>query len=156
MLSMKKLILFLFISVAAATIARGQSDLPIMGDISAIKGLTKVYVAGATSDERKIIVEAFKREKKNIPFVIVGDPSEAEFFMNFGELTRQVVATMGRGAYQERDELEVYLYNSEKKKVIVFADTETLDRTSGMNFSAPNSWNLTRNFFKAYKKAMKL
>jgi hypothetical protein len=149
--------LFLPICILLFTVsAFGQSDLPIIGEISQLQGMTKVYIAGATSDERKIVLTAFKKEQKKIPFVVVGDPDEAEFFMNFGELSRQVVANNRSGAYQERDELEVYFYNKDKKKVIVFTDTETLDRTSsGFNFSFPNSFNLTRNFFKAYNKKPK-
>lgn len=138
--------------LAAVSFALGQSDLPIIGDITQIKELTKVYIAGATSDERKVILEAFKRDKKQ-PFVVVGDPAEAELFMNFGELSRQVDSRMNQRAYQERDELEVYYYNKDKKKVIVFTDTETLDVSNGLTLSAPNSWNLTRNFFKAFRKA---
>lgn len=139
-------------------IAQGNDptkDLPIIGDISAIQGMTKVYIAGATSDERKIVLKAFDSEKKKVPFVVVGDPTEAEIFMNFGELTRLADSTPSRRDYQERDELEVYFYNKDKRKVIVFTDTETLDVKNGMSFSYPNSWNLTKNFFKAYNKMLK-
>lgn len=132
-----------------------RKDLPIIGDVSAIHGLTKVYIAGATSDERKIVLKAFDSEKKKVPFVVVGDPAEAEIFMNFGELTRMADSTPFRRDYQERDELEVYIYDREKRKVIVFTDTETLDAKNSMSFSFPNSWNLTKNFFKAYNKMLK-
>lgn len=153
---MKKNILLTSITCFVLTLAaHGQADLPIFGDVSQIKGMTKVYIAGATSDERKIVLDLFKREQKKVPFVVVGDPAEAEFFMNFGELTRMADSTPLSRDYQERDELEVYFYNADKKKVIVFTDTETLDVKNGISFSAPNSWNLTRNFFKAYQKMLK-
>jgi hypothetical protein len=86
---------------------------------------------------------------------VVGNPDEAEIFMNFGELTRMADSNRNRRDYQERDELEVFYYNKDKRKVIVFTDTETLDVTNGITFSAPNSWNLTRNFIKAYSKKPK-
>lgn len=148
----------LVLVLGVASYAQGveaTKDLPIIGEISAIEGRTKVYIAGATSDERKIIIKAFEGEKKKIPFVIVGDPDEAELFMNFGELTRMADSTPFRRDYQERDELEVFYYNTNKRKVIVFTDTETLDVKNGMSFSYPNSWNLTKNFFKAYNKMLK-
>lgn len=157
---MKKIVLTLGLVLAAIANGSAQNpdpskELPIVGEISSIVGMTKIYIAGATSDERKIILKAFNSEKKKVPFVVVGYPAEAELFMNFGELSRMVDSTPFRRDYQERDELEVYYYNSEKKKVIVFTDTETLDVTNGMSFSYPNSWNLTKNFFKAYKKMLK-
>lgn len=129
--------------------------MPIMADMSTIEGKTKVYIAGATSDERKIVVNCFDRNKKKVPFVIVGDPAEAELFMNFGELTRMADSTPFRRDYQERDELEVFFFREDKKKVIVFTDTETLDAKNGLSLSFPNSWNLTNNFFKAYQKMLK-
>ena len=148
----------LFLATASVCLGQGPDptkDFPIIGDVSAIRGMTKVYVAGATSDERKIVLKAFDSEKKKLPFLVVGDPAEAEIFMNFGELTRMADSTLFRRDYQERDELEVYIYNADKRKVIVFTDTETLDVNNGMSFSFPNSWNLTKNFFKAYKKMEK-
>jgi hypothetical protein len=148
-------IVFITLLVTLSTFAQSPEDLPIIGDVGMIKGRTKVYIAGATSDERKIVLKAFDREKKKVPFVVVGDPAEAQIFMNFGELTRMADSTPRRRDYQERDELEVYFFNDAKKKVIVFTDTETLDVTNGFSLSFPNSWNLTQNFFKAFKKAVK-
>ncbi|MEQ1605688.1 MAG: hypothetical protein ABL999_12550 [Pyrinomonadaceae bacterium] len=152
---MKKLLPFFLLIFPILTVAQTPVDLPIMGEVSQIVGKTKIYVAGATSDERKIIIKAFDSEKKKIPFVIVGDPAEAELFMNFGELTRMTNNTAFNRNYQERDELEVYYINDDKKKVIVFTDTETLDASGGLILSFPNSWNLTKNFFKAYNKMLK-
>jgi hypothetical protein len=156
---MKKLVpFFMCLLIVKAVMAQTPEDIakmPILGNVSDIQGLTKVYVLGATSDERKIVLQAFKREGKKLPFVIVNDPSEAEFFMNFGELSRQTDNTAFHRNYEQRDEVEVYYFNKDKKKVIVFTDTETLNASNGMSFSAPNSYNLTRNFFKAYKKIQK-
>lgn len=139
--------------LALAWFAAGQ-DLPVMGDISALQGKTKVYIQNATSDERKLILRVFKNEAKKVPFVVVGDPDEAEIFMNFGELTRMTDNTAFNRKYQERDELEVYYYDERKRRVIVFTDTETLDASNGLTLSYPNSYNLTRNFFKAYRKSL--
>ena len=139
--------------VVTVSFAQNSTDKPIYGEVSALRGMTKVYVEGATSDERKLILDQFKRDKT---FSVVGDPSDAEFFISFGELTRMAVAAGIRPStqYQERDEAEAY-YVKDGKKVIVWQDTETLDVSNGFSFSFPNSVNLTRNFIKAYKKALK-
>ena len=149
-------ILFLFVllvSTAGFSLAQTTQEKPVFGEISALRGMKKVYVEGATSDERKLILGQFKKDKT---FTVVGDPSEADFFMTFGELTRMAVAGGLRPstAYQERDEAEVY-YLKDGKRIIVWQDTETLDVSNGFTFSFPNSVNLTRNFLKAYKKALK-
>lgn len=148
------LAMYFFSLHAPAQSLEQLKELPIMGDISEIKTFTKIYLMGATSDDRKMILEYFKRDKKS-PFKVVADPADAEIFMNFAELSRQAVANNRSSAQQQRSELEVFYYNKDKRKVIVFTDTETLDVSNGFTFSAPNSWNLTRNFMKAYDKMMK-
>lgn len=138
---MKTLLLILFLCLSAFA----QSDLPVIGELKDIAGFTKVYVATDEADSRKLILEAFKREKR---FTVVNDPTDAQFFFEVKPLT----VLVNSREYQQRHEGKAYIVK-DGKKIIVWSDTETYYRSGGMSFDFPNEFNLARNLHKALKKA---
>ena len=72
-MSHMKCALLLIIILSTITLAQ---DRPVYGEVSQLKGMTKVYVEGATSDERKMVLAQFKKDKT---FTVVGRSGDAEF-----------------------------------------------------------------------------
>ncbi len=75
---MKKLLpvfILMFASFAAA-----QSELPEIGTLADVRGLTKVYVATEEGRDRKWILKEFKKYKQ---LEIVNRPQDAQLFMEY-------------------------------------------------------------------------
>ncbi len=94
----------------------GQSDLPIISTISDLKNLKKVYIVTESTQDRKFILLALKKKKSSLE--IVNDPKDAEFFLEFKQLSRQDKKVLIGSQYTETGEMTAYFYNSDKKKVI--------------------------------------
>lgn len=140
---MKTLLLIL----ALAFCAFGQSDLPIIGQISDIKNFKKVYLVIESTEDRKMILLALKKKKSTLE--VVGDPKDADFFLEFKTLARQDKKVLIGSQYTETGEMHAYFYNSEKKKVVAWSESKLYYESSGLQVESPNSYVLTRKFVNA-------
>ena len=132
-----------------------QTSLPSYGSIDAIKSSTRVYVASENQDSRKRIVKALS---KNRDLVVVGSPDEAQFFIEYSELGRDVAVTGERTKErQERGQLLAFILGPDKQKIIVWSESRSRETEDflGMNMydSGRNESELTNKFLKALKKA---
>lgn len=128
-------------------------NLPTYGDINGLRGLSKVYVASDNEDSRKRIVKILDKKLQ-----VVDSPNNAEFFVEFAELSREAVSTAVRkNDRQERSQMRVYILDLNKQKIIVWADTRSRETEHylGMKMydSGRNESELTKKFLKALKKA---
>lgn len=125
-----------------------QTDLPEYGDLSELKGKQKVYVAADEQASRNYIVKMLQKD-----FTVVNSPEEAEFFL----LYEVKASTESRGrqpSHYKRSEMVAYTL-ADKRKRILWSEDETWEQRGRMAYSAPNEYNLTKNFLKALKKALK-
>ena len=128
---------FLLIALLAPP-AFAQSDLPTIGTLDEIKGKTKFYVVANTDDRDKIV----KVLKKRPELVVVGEPDDAEFFIEYRETSRdeKMMMTMARG------QMDVYVIR-EKKKVIAWTDS-----ASGGGFKSAVAGELAGKLENALKE----
>lgn len=136
---MKIYILTLIVMLAFSTISFGQTDLPIIGSISDIKGLSKVYIV-ADNESRKAILKQFEKQKV---LSIVEKPDDAEFFIEYKTLSRQPFTT---GGTTETGQVDVFIYR-EKKKVIAWSES-----TTGGGFKGDTANRLIKKFLKILQK----
>lgn len=127
-----------------------QTELPEYGDIAELQDKQKVYVASEEQASRKYIVNLLKKN-----FTIVDSPEEAEFFL----LYEVKASTESRGlqrSHYKRSEMMAYTLTDKGRKRILWSEDETSEQRGRMMYSAPNEYNLTKNFLKALKKAKAL
>lgn len=132
-----------------------QADLRTYGSIDAIKSFSRVYVASDNEESRKRII---KELSKNRNLVVVDSPDEAEFFIEYSELGREVAVTGGRTKErEERSQMLVFVIGSDKRKIIAWSESRSRDTEEflGMKMfdSGKNESELTKKFLKALKKA---
>jgi hypothetical protein len=150
---MKTLILFL---LALTTIgAAAQTDLPTYGTIDQIKTLTKVYVASDNGDSRQRIIKALGKDKS---LQVVNSPDEAQFFIEYGELSREAVVTGSQTKErQQRNQMRVFVLGADKRRTIVWSETDSRETEHFMGMkmydSGRSESELTGKFLKAVKKA---
>lgn len=153
---MKPLILLLF--ALSTTSAAAQTDLPTYGTIDQIKNFTKVYVASDNDDSRKRIIKALGKDSS---IVVVNSPDDAQFFIEYGELSREAVVT---GIFtnqtkerQQRNQMRVFVFSADKRKTVVWSETDSRETEHflGMKMydSGRSESDLTKKFLKALKKA---
>lgn len=135
--------LFLLFTFAAV----GQSELPVIGKIDDIKSFRKVYIAADSTKDRELILKALKKKKAKLE--VVGDPKDAEFFLEFKTLSRQNKTELVGGSYTENGEMTAYYYSADKKKTIAWSETKLYYEASGMMVESPNSYALARRFVNA-------
>jgi hypothetical protein len=121
-------------------------QLPEYGDIAELKDKQRVYVASSEQQSRKYIVNLLKKN-----YIVVGSPDEAEFFLAY-EVKSSTEARGRQRSHYLRSEMIAYTLNGDRKRIL-WSDDETYEESRGFSFSAPNEFNLTRNFLKAVKKA---
>lgn len=150
---MKSLIL------AALCLLLPQSkDLPTYGSIDSIKHSSRVYVASDNEDSRKRIIKALG---KDASLVVVNSPEDAQFFIEYGELSREAVATgvtmTMTKERQQRNQMRVFMDGADKRKVIVWSDTDSRETEHFMGMkmydSGRSESELVKKFLKALKKA---
>lgn len=112
------------------------AQLPDRGNIGDIKGMSKVYVF-ADGDYYKAIV-------KNVKFVQVDRPEDAEFFLEYKTLSRTISGPTNMSL--ETGELMAYTYK-DKRKVIAWSDSLTAG-----GFKGDAAGKLARRFMKANKQ----
>ena len=149
-----KLLLLTCLLLAFVKLTPAQDSLPIIGSPADLNGMTKAYVIADNTDDRKLIVATLKRDKKT-GIEVVGDPAEAQFFLEYHELSRENTSRVRTTELQYRSEMRAYFKREDGKTVEVWSDTETYNQTGGLSFDRPNAVNLALNFLKELKKARK-
>ena len=122
--------------------AFGQEELPQRGNLSDIISSTKCYI-NANEDDREKILNLIS---KNTSWTTVSDPEDADFFIEYKELSRdeKMYATFARG------QMDVYTFKDDKK-VVVWSRVET-----GGGYKSDVPGKLVKKFvkdFEKYKKA---
>jgi hypothetical protein len=89
---------------------------------------------------------------------VVNSPDDAQFFIEFSELSREAVVTEDRTKErQQRSQMLAYVIGSDKRKVIVWSDNRSRETEHfiGMKMydSGRNESELTNKLLKALKKA---
>lgn len=133
----------------------GQQNLPTYDTIERIKTYARVYVASDNQDSRKRIIKALGKDKA---LETVNSPDDAQFFIEYSELGRDVAVSGERTRErQERGQMIVFVIGSDKRKVIVWSANRSRDTEQflGMKMydSGRNESELTSRFLKALKKA---
>lgn len=126
-----------------------QTELPEYGDITELKDKQHVYVASEEQASRKYIVNLLKKN-----FIVVNSPEEAEFFLTY-EVKASTESRGRQPSHYIRSEMVAYTLRAQRKRIL-WSDDETWEQSRGFSFSAPNEYNLTKNFLKALKKAKAL
>lgn len=126
-----------------------QTELPEYGDINELKDKQRVYVASEEQASRKYIVNLLKKN-----FTIVNSPEEAEFFLVY-EVKASTESRGRQRSHYKRSEMTAYTLKGERRRIL-WSDDETFEQSGWMATSAPNEYNLTKNFLKALKKAKAL
>lgn len=148
---MKVLILIL----ALCFLAIAQEKLPAYGEIKQISGLHCVYVVSENEDSRKRISKALSKH-----FEVVNSPEQAEFFIEYSELSREAVSTSDRmNQRQQRSQMRAYVIGADARKIIIWSDNRShnTEHFLGMKMydSGRNESELTGKFLKALKKSRK-
>jgi hypothetical protein len=131
-----------------------QIDLPSYGSIDTIKSLSRVFVASDNEDSRKRVIKSLEKDKN---LQVVNSPDEAQFFLEYSELSREVAVTGSRNKErQQRNQMIVYVLGSDKRKTIVWSETRSRETENCMGMkmydSGRNESELTGKFLKALKK----
>lgn len=157
---MKTLILALLLLSFPADIVGQQtapSDLPTYATIDAIRSLSRVYVASDNEDSRKRIIKALSKDKT---LEVVNSPHEAQFFIEYSELSREVSTVERTKERQERSQMIAFVIGSDKQKIIVWSENRSRDTEHflGMKMydSGHNESELINKFLKALKRARKV
>ena len=137
--AMKIYILTLIVVLAFSAISFGQTELPIIGSISDIDGLSKVYLV-ADNESRKAIIKQFQKQKV---LYLVEKPDDAQFFIEYKTISRQ---PFDIGGTTETGQMDVFIYR-EKKKVIAWSES-----TTGGGFKGDTANRLIKKFLKALNK----
>lgn len=132
-----------------------QSTLPTYGSLDVIKHYSRVYVAADNEDSRKRIIKALGKDRN---LEVVNSPDNAQFFIEYSELSREVAVTGDRNKErQQRSQMVAFVIDSDKRKTIVWSENGSRDTEHflGMKMydSGRNESELTSKFLKALKKA---
>lgn len=152
-----KILLLTLALLSLAPLALAQTGLPTYGQLADIKGARKVYVTSENEDSRKRVIKAIEKDKT---LEVVGAPEDAQFFVEFGELSREATTTGITGNIKEREQrnqMRVYTMKPDGRKTIVWSDTlaRQTEHFMGMKMydSGRGESELTKKFLKELKKA---
>lgn len=124
----------LFTSVVFA-----QESLPVYGNMSDLRGMTKVYLATESTQIRKYVLDELK---KNKTLEVVNSPDVAQFFLECKETGQTVI---GGSLIKEIKTFEMTAYTLiDKHRRIAWSGTKN-------SLRYPPSM-LTRDFLKELKK----
>lgn len=145
----------LVLTLACALTASAQQTLPSYDAIDRIKDHTRVYVASQNEDSRKRIIKALAKDKA---LQVVNSPDDAQFFIEYSELGREVAVSGERTKErQERSQMTAFVIGSDKRKIIVWSENRSRDTEHflGMQMydSGHNEPELTKRFLRALKKS---
>jgi hypothetical protein len=132
-----------------------STELPTYGTIEQIKNHRRVYLGSENEDSRKRIIKALGKDQN---LEVVNSPDEAQFFIEYTELSREAVVTGSRTKErQQRSQMLAYVFGPDKRKIIVWSDNRSRETENflGMKMydSGRNESELTNKFLKALKKA---
>jgi hypothetical protein len=134
-----------------------QTGLPTYGQLADIKDARKVYVTSENEDSRRRVIKALGKDKT---LEVVDAPEAAQFFVEFGELSREATTTGTTGSIKEREtrnQMRVYTVKPDGRKIIVWSDTlaRQTEHMFGMKMydSGRGESELTKKFLKELKKA---
>lgn len=132
-----------------------QSDFPTYGSIEQIKHHSRVYVTSDNEDSRKRVIKALSKDSN---LVVINSPDEAQFFIEYSELSREATVTGERNKErQQRSQMRVFVFSPDKSRVVVWSETGSRETEHflGMKMydSGRNESELTNKFLKALKKA---
>ena len=140
--------------LACAATSAAQKELPSYGTIDQIKSFARVYVASDNEDARKRVIKALSKDKT---LEVVNSPGEAQFFIEYSEIGREVAVTGERTKErQQRSQMIAFVNGPDKQKIIVWSENRSRDTEDflGMKMydSGRNESELTKKFLKALKK----
>jgi len=104
---------FLLMMLLFAVPAFGQSDLPVFGNLSEIKGKAPFYFVADDSRVREVLAQELKLSP-------TPDPKDAEVFVEYKVLARE--ETNSIWGQLETGELRVYYYR-DKKQIVVWSES---------------------------------
>ena len=148
-------LLHCILSFSTGVFPSQNTDLPSYGTMDRIREYRKVYIASDNEDSRKRIIKALGKDKA---LEIVNSPDEAQFFIEYSELSREAVVTGTRTKEREqRSQMRVFVIGSDKRKVVVWSETDSRETEHflGMKMydSGRSESELTKKFLKALKKS---
>lgn len=124
------------------------------GTIQDIKDRKKIFVFADDGDARATIIKMLSSYEG---IQVVNSTKDAEMFLDFGTLTRDVAANRGLGARGAsmalKSQMRAYVKREDGSQLIAWTETETLDVVNAFTFSAPNELNLTHHFVRDLQKA---
>lgn len=140
---------------AGWTLPQRPTELPTYGKIEQIKDHRRVYVASENEDSRKRVIKTLAKDQN---LEVVNSPDEAQFFVEYSELSREATVTGSRTKErQQRSQMRAYVIGSDNRKIIVWSDngSRETEHFLGMKMydSGRNESELTNKFLKALKKA---
>jgi hypothetical protein len=127
-----------------ALLLLAPQELPEYGELSELRGKTKVFIYADSPGSRKLIASEIKKQ-----FQSVDSPDNADFIL----LYEVKASTEDRGrqrSHYMRSQLTAYVQKERKR--ILWQDDETYEESGGFSLSRPNELNLAKNFLKALKK----
>jgi len=125
--------------------------LPVYGTVNDIKSFNRIYISLENAQSRERIVKALSKAPQ---YQIVSDPQDAQIFLEYKELSRDVTADRGDKDTRIKSQMNaVYIKNN--KRVIVWSDTVEFVKllSGGIGFrSKHNETKLTERFLKVLKE----
>lgn len=133
------------------------TTLPTYGSLDAIKNQRRVYVASENEDSRRRIIKALAKDKT---LEVVGSPDEAQFFIEYGELSREAtvtgIVTNENKERQQRNQMRVFTIGPDNRRIIVWSETGSRETEHFMGMKMYDSGRsesaLTSKFLKALKR----
>lgn len=117
---------------------------PETTSISDITKLHRVFVICEDDDIRKTIMRMLDG---HAGFEVVTSPKEAEFYLEFKDLTRDVAATRSGGAIAQKSQMRAFIVRpTDKVRLVAWVETETYERHTEFSLGATNEVNLTHHF----------
>lgn len=142
-----KIIFPILFTLLFSLMAFAQSDLPIESTVKDLTGKTKVYIVAETTQSKDEIKKNLSKEKV---YEIVRDPDEAQFILEFKDITDSKPAAIGFGVHSKVSEMTAYYYNEKKRKIIAWSKSRDFYKQGGFTKNS-NEKVLTSDFLKAYK-----
>jgi hypothetical protein len=134
----------LLLAVLAFTAFGQDKSLPEYGDISDLKGMTKVYVSTETTQVRKYILDELKKEKS---LIVVSSADVADFILECAQQERTGSLTMGAASADRYTfEMTAYLIRNHRHRIAWSESKNSVRYPPTL---------LTRDFINNLKKSLK-
>jgi hypothetical protein len=120
------------------------------GTVNDIKDSKRIFVVADDDDARKTIVKMLSAYEG---LSVVSNSKDAEIFLEYTTLTRDVTATRRDRSVALKSQMRVTLNKPDGTRVIAWSETETYKTNNGFVLGAPNEMNLTHHFVRDLQKA---